>query len=669
MERLAVRRWGALLVFASLLASINLVAAPSALAHHPEISATSVCDVQSAVIDYVATSWAEGAKGSNADIGIYVDGTWVAKGSFESDNGYTFSGRVDASAWVGKTVTVTAQADGPWGNGKAAGDSRSTTVTVASECGGTTVPQPETPSTTIPGTYVPGNPKCADLGYDRGVKSDPPGTDEIIDGISFDYHGLASVTVSSEEWTILAVIVKGGNGAQVYTGSFVDLVAPLNHGGQQADISHVDACVGHRNTTTTTHETTTTTKYETTTTTEHETTTTTEAVEEALVWINVGRCEEVDGESLTPVWVRIEPAGSAVVTLRTPDGPLVFTESGSVRLGPGRYFWDAVVEDGYELVGRSEGSFRTANCSTNDTMVVVRRGSCSYDESTGLSTEDVRFQIAPGGTSTVVVEGPGGPYEIDGSGETLHLVPGTYTWEATAEPGHTMMGTARGTFTVDGCGPTCSAAIGDTVWLDMSPHDGRQSPGEDTLPGVGVELLDGDGHVLAATTTDEDGRYLFSELCPGTYRVRFELPDLAGLDNERWTVRHSGEHAADSDPDDGGLTDPIVLDEGVVDLTWDAGIVAEQVSSTTVTSLPPTSTTEPPTTSTTVRPTTSTTLEILPGTTTTVPPVTATTLPFTGFEMQMTALIGAAALMGGAALLAAARRREETDDSDHIGAW
>jgi hypothetical protein len=517
---------------------------------------------------------------------------------------------------------------------------------------------------------VSGNPSCVDLGYAQGVKSDPPGTDEVIAGVVFDYDGLDSVTVSSSEWDILAVIVKAGDGAQVYTGPFSDLVAPVNNGGQQADISHVEACID---------------PYGTTTTTEQETTTTTEGPLESLVWINVGRCEDVDGVSLTPVWVRIEPAGSATVTLRTPDGPMVFTETDMVRLEPGRYFWEADVADGYELVGRSEGGFRTANCTNTDTMVVMFHGECTYDPSTGTSLEDVEFRIAPGGTASVVVEGPGGPYEVTGSGGVLSLPPGDYTWVATAEPGYTMVGPGSGSFTVEGCGPVCTASVGDTVWLDTSEHDGLQDAGESTVAGVVVELRDEDGTVIAVTSTHEDGRYLFEGLCPGSYRIHFELPDIAGLDNERWTFLNNGDTTLDSNADDEGLTELFQLEEGEQDLSWDAGIVAEQVSSTTVTTLPSTttvpltsSTTVAQTSSTTVGATTSTTVDVLPSTTvtvaptssTTVPPVTATTLPFTGFEVQMTALIGAAALVGGAALLAATRRRDDDDAApENIGTW
>jgi len=68
--------------------------------------------------------------------------------------------------------------------------------------------------------------------------------------------------------------------------------------------------------------------------------------------------------------------------------------------------------------------------------------------------------------------------------------------------------------------------VGDRVWLDRDA-DGIQDTDETTgIPGVRVELLrDSDGVVLDYTYTDGNGLYQFTNLFPGTYRIRFsEIP-------------------------------------------------------------------------------------------------------------------------------------------------
>src|SRR5699024_5652345 len=64
---------------------------------------------------------------------------------------------------------------------------------------------------------------------------------------------------------------------------------------------------------------------------------------------------------------------------------------------------------------------------------------------------------------------------------------------------------------------TKTYAVGDYTWID-SNRDGVQDPDEDVLPGVTVELLDEAGDVVATTTTDEEGYYLFDNLPAGDYQ-------------------------------------------------------------------------------------------------------------------------------------------------------
>ena len=163
------------------------------------------------------------------------------------------------------------------------------------------------------------------------------------------------------------------------------------------------------------------------------------------------------------------------------------------------------------------------------------------------------------------------------------------TWETTTQPGQLHNNGDRDP-TLDFGFVTKTYAIGDYVWIDAN-SDGIQDPDEDALPGVRVDLLDGDGHVIATTTTNEAGRYLFDNLVAGTYQVRFTLTDQQKK-TYAFTSRDSGDSdAADSDADPStGFTVTIVLgDENAaltkdyeygtvnasegIDPTWDAGVV------------------------------------------------------------------------------------------------
>jgi len=113
-----------------------------------------------------------------------------------------------------------------------------------------------------------------------------------------------------------------------------------------------------------------------------------------------------------------------------------------------------------------------------------------------------------------------------------------------------------------------TGAIGDRVWVDAD-GDGIQDPNEIGLPGVTVQLLsagpDGifgtpDDQVIATTTTDQNGNYIFDNLPPAAYSIRIPNPP-------------SG-YTQTGDPDgtlDNQTSDPIVLAPGDVFLNADFG--------------------------------------------------------------------------------------------------
>ena len=119
-------------------------------------------------------------------------------------------------------------------------------------------------------------------------------------------------------------------------------------------------------------------------------------------------------------------------------------------------------------------------------------------------------------------------------------------------------------------------AVGDRAWYDLD-RDGIQDAGEPGVPGVRVELhpssaSDCSGRPLAATTTGDDGLYLFAGLAPASYRVCFDLRSLpAGYEV---TTQNAGDDAVDSDADAAtGLTAATPsLTAGQADRTLDMGI-------------------------------------------------------------------------------------------------
>lgn len=120
--------------------------------------------------------------------------------------------------------------------------------------------------------------------------------------------------------------------------------------------------------------------------------------------------------------------------------------------------------------------------------------------------------------------------------------------------------------------PTANVgALGNKVWFDRD-EDGIQDATENGVPGVIVTLYAADGTtVLATTSTDAAGNYLFPNLAGATYIVGFSnLPPNYALT----APLQGGNTALDSDPNrTTQKTGPITLAQGEVNLTVDAGII------------------------------------------------------------------------------------------------
>ena len=137
----------------------------------------------------------------------------------------------------------------------------------------------------------------------------------------------------------------------------------------------------------------------------------------------------------------------------------------------------------------------------------------------------------------VTWEGPNGPVvlttmtDADGNWELPNLPPGSYTVsvdESTVPSGYleTIPVTTELVIPPGGLGVVENAfaapsSIGDFIWEDLD-RDGVVDPGENGIEGIVVNLLDPEGNVVATTTTDVAGNYVFDDLLPGTYTVSLD---------------------------------------------------------------------------------------------------------------------------------------------------
>lgn len=102
------------------------------------------------------------------------------------------------------------------------------------------------------------------------------------------------------------------------------------------------------------------------------------------------------------------------------------------------------------------------------------------------------------------------------------------------------------------CGVLRPFLVGDTVFFDYSA-DGNQDGNEPGVAGVLVNLVDSFGAVLAATTTDADGHYLF-EVEAGTYTVEVDSSNFDAGGPLEGTLSTTGDSITDTVIDDNVLT-------------------------------------------------------------------------------------------------------------------
>jgi protocatechuate 3,4-dioxygenase beta subunit len=119
------------------------------------------------------------------------------------------------------------------------------------------------------------------------------------------------------------------------------------------------------------------------------------------------------------------------------------------------------------------------------------------------------------------------------------------------------------------------AVLGNQIWEDRNGNGIRET-GENGISGVTVILYDNLLNPVSKAITDKNGKYSFLNLNPGTYRVGI----VTSPGNMTLTdMDLGGDESLDSDLDPAtGLSDPIILSPGDIELTLDAGLKPEGFS-------------------------------------------------------------------------------------------
>ncbi len=133
------------------------------------------------------------------------------------------------------------------------------------------------------------------------------------------------------------------------------------------------------------------------------------------------------------------------------------------------------------------------------------------------------------------------------------------------------------------------ASIGDKVWRDAN-HNGVQDLGEEGIGKIKVALYNATtGALVGSTVTDSGGKYLFSNLDPGSYYLKFDKTNVNftdsknltyAMNNWMWGVKNKvSNDLVDSDVNGDGIskvnttrTDATFLSSGENDMSWDAAI-------------------------------------------------------------------------------------------------
>jgi len=239
------------------------------------------------------------------------------------------------------------------------------------------------------------------------------------------------------------------------------------------------------------------------------------------------------------------------VTLLDENGTEMSTPATITTGADGKYYFSALEEGSYSVRVTLPSSMGYVPCTT---QVVADNDDTENDSNIKTSVDNVHT------SGKFTLQADTEPTESNGKS-------GTDDADDTDDD--------NGNMTVDFCFYR-PASLGDYVWKD-SNKDGVQDEDEDGVSGVTVKLLTNcdSATVAESTSTDGEGKYLFSDLDSGDYCVEFsDLPVDYAV-----TTKGSGT-ATDSDAQTSApyKTASTHLDPGENDMTWDMGIYSAKAS-------------------------------------------------------------------------------------------
>jgi len=241
----------------------------------------------------------------------------------------------------------------------------------------------------------------------------------------------------------------------------------------------------------------------------------------------------------------------------------------------GNFIWNDVDRDGIQdvsetgLAGVTVKLFNSANAQVGSTFTTTSTGLYSFD---GLQPGQYYVTVTPPTGYLISPKDQGANDTLDSDADPTSAATPLITLAA---------GTSQTQWDV---GLFLGAKVGDKVWIDTDA-DGIQDAGELGKQGVGVKLktlgADGiggntDDVIVAQTSTNATGDYLFTAVRNGTYYVEFSAP--SGF---LFTLRDVGSDSTDSDAGQNtGRTATFTIANYADNLTIDAGLV--QTGSITV---------------------------------------------------------------------------------------